>query len=126
MKYAHPDVLDNGLAHIRNNAVRVLLVPSFSYGMTYSQVVDSAVLNAPVAPENFALADAGTARRLVFNGLTASAIANMAPSRSQIVFTDGSSRILWVDDQSKVQGITAGQPYQLPQLTYTVPQPVQG
>jgi hypothetical protein len=125
MKYAHPDVLDNGPAFIRNNATRVLLVPSFHYAMAYAEVLAAAVLSAAVSPADFTLSDAGTGRQLVFAGLTANASASMVSSTSQVVFTDGTSRILWVDDQTKVQAIAAGQPYKLPQLIYTVPQPVQ-
>lgn len=124
MKYAHPDVLDNGPAFIRNNAVRVLLIPAFAADMSYAQVLASALLSANVTPADFTLSDDGDGRKMVFGGTSAAASASMsAAATCQIAFVDATNRVLWVDDQTKVQLITAGLSYKLPKLTYSVPQP---
>jgi hypothetical protein len=124
MKYAHPDVLDNGPAYIRANATRALLVPSFNTGMTYADVLASTLLSATVTPADFTLSDDLDGRKLVYGGATAVASATApAAGQSQLVFVDGTGRILWVDDQTKSQLITAGLSYELPRLTYRVPQP---
>lgn len=124
MKYAHSDVLDNGPAHIRNNATRVLLVPTFTPGMSYADVVAATLLSATISAADFTLSDENGARKLVFGGATAVASASMNQAGpSQVVFTDSAGRILWVDDQTKSQLVTAGLTYALPRLTYVAAQP---
>lgn len=125
MKYVHPDVLDNGPAHIRSNAVRALLLPNFTSGMTYAQAVSTALAQALVSPVNFTLSGEGTGRKLTFDGTViaaSKAIASGAPLH--IAFTDGVGRVLWADAETSHIAIAIGQTYQFPAMQYVVPQPV--
>lgn len=124
MKYVHPDVLDNGPAHIRINATRALLLPDFTSGMTYAQAVASALIQAVVSSVDFTLSGNGTGRKLVFSGKVgpaSKAIAGGAPLH--VAFTDGVGRILWVDAETSHIAIAIGQAYQIPVMQYSVPQP---
>lgn len=125
MKYAHPDVLDNGPAFIRNTATHALLLPGFTTTMTYAQAVTSALLDVPVTASDFVLSNEGTGRKLVFGGGAGTASNTVAAGAPlQIALTDGASRILWVDEEASHRGINAGQAYTLPSLTYLAPQPI--
>lgn len=119
MKYVHHDVIDNGLAYLQNNAIRVLLLPSFSISTTYSQAVASALLSATISSSDFTLSNEGTGRKIVFGGTspipaTAAAATN---SPLHVAFTDGVSRLLWVDEEASLMAIVEGHSYRLPQLT---------
>lgn len=124
MKYAHPDVLDPALAFIRNNATHALLLPAFTPDTTYSQAVANALIDVPVSAADFTLGSEGAGRKLVFGGGTGTATKSaLAGAPLHVAFTDGASRILWVDEEASHRGIAAGQAYTLPALTYLVPQP---
>jgi hypothetical protein len=121
MRYLHPDVLDNGPAHIRANAIRALVLPF--YTTNYSQAVASALVTATIAPSDFTLSNEGTGRKMVFGGVTEQATGGIALSNNvHIAYTDGSARLLWVEGvQPSV--IIAGQNYKLPVQTLISPQP---
>lgn len=125
MKYVHPDVLDNGPAHIRGNAVRALLLPSFTSGMTYAQAVAAALVQAVVSSVNFTLSNQGTGRKLMFSGpiVAAASKAIAGGSPLHIAFTDGVGRILWVDEETSHSAIVIGTNYQFPALIYISNQP---
>lgn len=123
MKYLHPDVLDNGPALIRSAATRALLLPDFDDGMTYSEVVASALATAVISSADFTFSDEGAGRKLVFGGKTAQATAGTASSSTlHVAYTDGASRILWVDP-IRTSSVLAGQNYKIPAQTLNSPQP---
>jgi hypothetical protein len=123
MKYAHPNVLDNGPAFIRANAVRVLLVSRFNTGMKYADILSASLLSAAVAANDFTFSDEDTGRKMVFGGAVAVAGASAPPLPSaHVVFVDADGAVLWADGQAQLQAVLAGQAYALPKLTYIVPQ----
>lgn len=124
MKYIHPDVLDNGLTHLRANASRALLLPDYTAGMTYAQVVASALMTLSIQSTDFVISDQGTGRKIVFGGATGTALKSIdAGSPLHVVLTDGVSRILLVDNESSRVAVVAGESYTLPVITYVNPLP---
>jgi hypothetical protein len=125
MKYVHPDVLDNGPAHLRANASRALLLPDYTAGMSYADAVASAILASPIASTDFTLSDEASGRKIVFAGVTGLALKSIAAGAPlHVAFTDGVNRILLVDNESSRVAIVAGQSYKIPVITYINPQPV--
>jgi hypothetical protein len=124
MNYLHPDVLDNGPAYLRANAGRVLVLPEYVAEMTYAQTLASALISVPITAEYFALLDDGADRRLTFMGVPGVATKSVeAGLPLHLVFTDGTSRVLWVASEASHRAINAGQGYRLPAVSYLSPQP---
>jgi hypothetical protein len=124
MKYIHPDVLDSGLLHLRANAVRALLLPDYSAGMTYAQAATSALGSATISSLNFALSDDGTGRKIVFNGADILAMkSHVAGTVMHVALTDGIGRLLLVDAETSGAPIVVGKTYSIPAITYAVQQP---
>lgn len=124
MSYLHPDVLDNGPAFIIGNAVRALVLASFSPGMTAAQVNAATLIGADVSPADFMLADADADRQLTFLGASGLATNACAQGEAlQIVFLDGTNRVLWAEEEASHRSIEAGSRYRLPSLTYLSQQP---
>lgn len=121
MKYLHPDVLDNGPALIRSSAIRALLIPLGT--SNYSQAVNTALATATVSPSDFVLSGESSGRKLVFGGATVTASASVALSDSlHIAFTDGASRLLWLEP-AKQNVVISGQQYELRPATLIAAQP---
>lgn len=122
MKYVHPDVLDNGIQYVRNNATRILLLPTFSGGVTYAQALADALVSIAATAADFTISVEGAGRKVVYGGSGQSAALKSAPSASDlhIAYTDGISRILWVDEETSRIPILSGQMYRLPSQTLIV------
>lgn len=121
MRYLHPDVLDNGPAHIRENALFALLIPV--YTTNYSQAVATAIITAPVDQGNFSLSNEGSGRKLVFSGVAGQSQVGLSISDTlHIAYTDGASRVLWVEG-IRPSIIIGSQNYLLPVQSIVSPQP---
>lgn len=126
MHYMHPDVLDNGPAYTRANAVRALVVPNYTQGMSYAQAVASALVSATISSADFTLSDEGLGRKLVFGGATVAATGSTGAGQNlHIAFTDGAARLLWVVPEATHMPIIAGQNYKFPAITDVAEQPAE-
>lgn len=122
MRYLHPDVLDNGSAHIMLNAARAVLIPFFT--ANYAQVNSTALASAVISQGDFTLSDEGTGRKLVFGGVIApSSVGIAASSTLHVAYTDGAARVLWVEP-IRPAIILGGQNYRLPPQMLVSPQPI--
>src|SRR5688500_19550330 len=89
-KYAHADVLDNGLNHIKNNAIRMLLIKAYSALDSYATVNGNAICTVTMAAGDYTLSGADGADRVVTIAAksgTASAGSGATPNL-HIAFTD--------------------------------------
>lgn len=126
-KYAHPDVLDNGLAYIKANANKMVLLSA--YTSVYATAVGANLLaEVAMTPADYTLAGAdGAARTLTTAAGKSDTAANASASGApdlHIAFVDTvNSKVLWVTDETSNQAITAGNPVAFPQLVYTSGQP---
>ena len=124
-KWVNSLVLDGGLNYIKNNATQMLLIRAYTSGDTYGTVVGNQVAAVTTSSSNFTLYGT-TSRSLVTSGsLSAVATASSgATPNLHIAFTDGSSTVYWVTDESSDQVVNSGNTVYFPAVTYTSNQPL--
>ena len=127
-KWAHADVLDNGLNYIKNNCDKVVAIISYTASDSYATVMTAGniVAEAAMSSTDFVLSGAaGAARVLTTASGKQDASANNAGDPTHFAFVDTvNSKVLWVTSESSVQTVTAGNPVTFPSLTYTSNQPI--
>lgn len=128
-RYAHPDVLDNGLNEIRNDCNSLVLLAAYTLGDSYAVATGGSNILAQIAraPGDFTLGDGANGSRTLTSasGQDASADATAAAGVDRhFAFLDTvGQRILWVTPEGG-QAITAGNPVTFPALVYRALQPV--
>ena len=126
-KYAHPDVLDNGINYIKANCNKIALISSYAVGDSYATVNERILAEATLTNADFTLSSSGNNRVLTTAAgkQDTSANATGGSATNHIAFLDTvNSKVLWVTQETTGQAITAGNPVTFPSLTYTVRQPV--
>lgn len=124
-KYAHADVLDNGLNQIKNNAIRMLLLKAYTAADSYATVTGNSICSVTMTGTDYTLSGSDNAPRvLTVAAKTGTASANSgATPNLHIAFTDNVSKVLWVTDETSDQVVTSGNTINFPSLTYTSSQP---
>lgn len=124
-KYAHADVLDGGLNAIKNNAVRMVLLKTYTFADSYATVTGNIIASVTMTSGDYALSGAdGAARVLTVAARSGTASANSGTSPDlHIAFTDNVSKVLMVTDETSNQEVTSGNTVNFPSLTYTSSQP---
>jgi hypothetical protein len=126
-KYAHPDVLDNGPAHIRTNCNRMALISSYTVGATYATVNAAILADVAMVIGDFTLGSSGNDRTLVTASGKSDTAANASggSATNHLAFLDTTtSRVLFVTEETSGQAVTAGNPVNFPSITYFARQPV--
>ena len=125
-KFAHPDVLDNGLNFIKTNCNKVCVIPSYTVGASYATVSAAILAEAAMTPTDFTLSSSGNDRVLTTASgkQDTSANATGGSATNHIAFLDTvNSKVLWVTEETSGQVINANNPVTFPSLTYTAKQP---
>lgn len=125
-KWAAASVLDNGLNNIKNSATKMLLLSAYSAGDSYGTVVSNILASVDMVSGDFTLSTVSNNRMLTTasgKSATATATASGTPDL-HIAFTDGTSQVLWVTDETSNRAVTTGDVVNFPQSTYTSQQPV--
>lgn len=122
-KFAHADVLDGGLNAIKSGAIRMLLISAYTAGDSYATVTGNKLAEVTMASGDFTITSSGNNRVLTTTTKTATATATAATPNLHIAFTDNSSKVLWVTDETSDQAITSGNTVNFPAVTYTSNQP---
>ena len=124
-KWVDSTVLDNGLNQIKNNATTMLLIKAYTLADSYATVVSNAVASVAMTSTDYTLTSSSSNRVLTTaSGKSANASANSGVSPDlHIAFTNGANTVYWVTDETSNQVITAGNPVNFPQITYTNNQP---
>ncbi len=125
-KWVDSTVLDNGLNQIKNNCTHMLLIKAYNPGESYATVVSNIVADVTMTNGDYTLSSSGSSRVLttaVGKSVNASANSGVSPDL-HIAFTNGTNTVYWVTDETSNQVITAGNPVNFPQITYTNNQPV--
>lgn len=124
-KWAHQDILDGGLNAMKATAVRMMLISAYTAGDSYATVTGNKLAEVTMASADFTISSSGNNRQCVSaSGKTGTASAGaVAGSNLHIAFTDGSSKVLYVTDETSDQAITIGNPVNFPPITYTSNQP---
>ena len=125
-KFAHQQVLDNGLNYIKNNCNKIALISSYSVGESYATVNGKILAEATMTSTDFTLASSGNNRTLTSaagkSDTSANATGGSATNHIAFLNTTG-SEVLWVTEETSGQVVTAGDPVNFPSLVYTSNQP---
>ncbi len=123
-KYAHPDVLDNGISYIKTNANKIAVVSAYTFGDTYSTVNGNILAEATMTSTDYTLGTSGNDRTLTSAAGKNDASANATGTASHIAFLDTlNSKVLWVTEETSNQQIQSGNQVNFPSLVYTSKQP---
>ncbi len=124
-KWVSANVLDNGLNYIKNNATKMHLIKNYNANDSYATVLSNDLGSANMISSDFTLGTSGSNRNLTTaTSKTATAIANSGISPDlHFAFTNGSSEVIWVTDETSNQVITSGNTLNFPSLIYTSNQP---
>lgn len=125
-KYAHQQVLDNGLNYIKTNCNKVALISSYTIGDSYATVASRILAEATMASTDFTLASSGNDRTVTSaagkSDASANATGGSATNHIAFLNTTG-SEVLWVTEETTGQVVTVGNPVNFPSLVYTAQQP---
>lgn len=128
--WLHSDVLDNGLAYLKNNCNAVCLIKAYSGGDSYATVVGNSVCVVTVDNTDFTIADNGSfagSRKISVGAQSGTASANSGASPNlHFAYVDSvNSKVLGVTDETSDQVITSGNPVSFPALDplFTFKQP---
>lgn len=125
-KYAHQQVLDNGLNYIKTNCNKVALISSYTIGDSYATVAGRILAEATMASTDFTLASSGNNRTVTSAAGKSDTAANATggSATNHIAFLNTtSSEVLWVTEETTGQVVTVGNPVNFPSLVYTAQQP---
>ena len=125
-KFAHQQVLDNGLNYIKNNCNKIALISSYSVGESYATVNGKILADAAMTSTDFTLGSAGNNRTLTSaagkSDTAANSTGGSATNHIAFLNTTG-SEVLWVTEETSGQVVTTGNPVNFPSLVYTSNQP---
>jgi len=124
-KFVSPNVLDSGLNYIKTNASKMLLIKAYTVSDSYATVIGNSVGEVAMVSGDYTLSSSGLSRILtIASGKTATAsVGSGATPNLHLAFTNGSSEVIWVTDETSDQVITSGNTINFPALTYTSNQP---
>lgn len=124
-KWAHADVLDNGINYIKTNCNKVAVISAYTAGDSYATVNAAILAEATMASGDFTLGTSGSNRTLTTASGKQDTSANASGTASHIAFVDTvNSKVLWVTEETSGQTIVLGNPVTFPSLVYTAKQPV--
>ena len=128
-KYLHPDVIDNGLQHVIDQAagnVDMLLLSTYAMADSYATVAGNAVSTINMVGGDFTIATSGTYdRKLTVAEKTGTASSSAASPDLHIAIVDvTNTKVLAVTDETSDQNITSGNPLTVPTFDIVVNQPI--
>ena len=124
-KWAHADVLDNGINYIKTNCNKVAVISAYTAGDSYATVNAAILAEATMASGDFTLGTSGSNRTLTTASGKQDTSANASGTASHFAFVDtANSKVLWVTEETSGQKIVLGNPVTFPSLVYTAKQPV--
>lgn len=123
-KYAHPDVLDQGINYIKTNCDKMAVIDAYTFGNSYATVDGDILAEVSMTSTDFTLGTSGNNRTLTTATGKSDASANATGAASHIAFVDTvNSKVLWVTEETSGQIITIGNAVNFPVLVYTSQQP---
>jgi hypothetical protein len=128
-KWLNASVLDNGLNNIKTNATRMLLIKNYTAGDSYATVFGNRLAEATMINADFTLSNGAANSRTLTTPAAGTKTATATASSTggdnlHFAFTDGSSTVYWVTDETTDQPITSGNTVSFPQLSLNSAQPV--
>jgi hypothetical protein len=127
-KWAHSDVLDNGIGLIKTTCNKLALISTYTANDSYAVVNGNILAEVTMTTTDFTLAGASGAARTCTSASgkqDAAANASGGGASMHFAFVDTVlSKVLWVTEETSDQTITLGNPVNFPSLVYTSNQPV--
>lgn len=126
--YEHPDALDNGLAYIRTNTDKMVLISGYTIGDSYATVNAAILAESVMSTADLTLASSGNNRTLTVAAKSdPSANASGGGVNSHVALLDTvNSKVLYVTEESAAQSIVAGNGVNIGGFVITHAQPVAG
>lgn len=124
-KFASQNFLDGGLNYLKTNGTKQLLIKAYTAGDSYATVVANAVAEVAMASGDYTLSGASGAERVLTTATktsTATAGSGATPNL-HFAFTNGTSEVIYVTDETTDNVVSAGNTINWPSLTYTSGQP---
>lgn len=126
-KWSSPEFLDGGATAFKAAVNKMVLLKAYAANDSYATVSGNIIASAAVVAGDFALSGAAGANRVMTTpsgkSATASAGSGASPNLHIAFIDDVGSKVHWVTDEMSDQVVTAGNPINFPQLTYTFEQP---
>jgi len=127
-KYLHPDVLDNGLQHIIDQAagnVDLLLIDGYTQGNAYATVDAAKVMAIDLVAGDLALGNNGTGRKLTVAEKSGTASGSATNPDLHVAIVDvTNSKVLAVTNETGDADIAVSDPKTLPTFDIRMNQPV--
>lgn len=123
-QFVSSNVLDSGINYIVNNSERMVVLSAYTFGDSYAVVTGNILAAVAVTSGNFTVSSSGNNRQVQNSAGLQDASADATGTSSHFAFlNDTGTEVVWVTDETSLQTITAGNPVNFPQLTYTSNQP---
>ena len=126
--YLNPDVLDNGLQHIIDQAagnIDLLLINGYTQGDSFATVSGASVLSIGLAGGDLSLSDYGTGRKLTVAEKSGTATGNATNPDLHVAIVDIiTSKVLAVTDDTGDADVANGDPKTIPTFDIRMNQPV--
>jgi|SRR5687768_7409240 len=126
-KYAHSDVLDNGLNEIKTYADEMWLVKGYAAGDSYATAAAKKVCSVAMVSGDYTLSGADAAARVLAvatKSNTASASSTGGDNLHVLLVRTAATKILWATDETTDQVVTSGNTVTFPTFNCTSGQPV--
>lgn len=127
-RYAHPDVLDNGLAYLKANTNKIAVISSYTLAESYAAVAAKILAEATMAPTDLIIADGASSSRELTSAAKTDTSANATDAASvtkHVAFLDTlTSKVLYVTPAPASVATTAGSPVNIAPVVVRIPQPV--
>ena len=122
-KWVNLEVLDGGLNAIKNGATKLHVIASYSLNDTYATIVSNTLAEVPLISDDFSISGTSNRTLELTSGKSAVAAADSIGTDLHIAFTDGTSKVLWVTDETSNATFSAGATITFPAIAYTSNQP---
>lgn len=122
-KFAAAAVLDNGLNHVKNNAVKLAVLSTYAAGDSAATIATNKLAEATVASADYTLSSSGSNRVLTCAAKSTGNASASSTGNLHVAHLDSAGAALIVVDATD-QAVTAGNPFDLPAHTYTSEQPI--
>lgn len=124
--FAHADVLDNGPAHIKANATKILLISDYTFGDSYATVTAAKISEANVTTADWTFSTSGNDRVLTSTDNLVGSVAAASSDGTTVHYAAvdaTNSKVLLVTEEGSDQPITSGNPITLKSMVYKSGQP---
>lgn len=115
-------IQDAALLVVKNNAIRMMLVKTYTFGDSYAVCVGNKIAEVVMTPADYVIASSGNNRTLTVAAKSVAAANASAVGDHHIVHHDNVSKVLMVTDETLEAVSAAGDTVNFPSHVLTWPQ----